>query len=119
MPLSSRHEVTVEWGDCDPAGIVYYPSYFKWFDQATYRLFLAAGLKRDDVSSGQWKEGTPSVAAQCSFRRASQHGEKLVMESHIEIRIFRSQPLGMNARIVILKTVILGKPARIRAAARA
>ena len=35
MPLSSRHEVTVEWGDCDPAGIVYYPAYFKWFDQAT------------------------------------------------------------------------------------
>jgi len=84
MPLSSRHEVTVEWDDCDPAGIVYYPSYFRWFDQATYRLFLAAGLKRDDVSSGQWKEGTPSVAAECSFRRASQHGEKLVMESHVE-----------------------------------
>src|SRR5215470_8614478 len=78
MPLSSRHEVTVEWGDCDPAGIVYYPSYFRWIDQATYRLFLAAGLKRDDVSSGQWKEGTPLVAAECSFRRASQHGEKLV-----------------------------------------
>src|SRR5215475_6461336 len=84
MPLSSRHDITVEWGDCDPAGIVYYPSYFKWFDQATYRLFLAAGLRRDDVSSGQWKEGTPLVAAKCSFRRASQHGEKLVMESHVE-----------------------------------
>src|SRR6266481_5850293 len=84
MLLSSRHEVTVEWGDCDPAGIVYYPSYFRWFDQATYRLFLAAGLKRDDVSSGQWKEGTPLVAAECSFRRASQHGEKLMIESHIE-----------------------------------
>jgi 4-hydroxybenzoyl-CoA thioesterase len=84
MPLSSRHEVTVEWGDCDPAGIVYYPSYFRWFDEATYRLFLAAGLKRDDVSSGQWKEGTPLVAAQCSFRRASQHGEKLTIESQIE-----------------------------------
>jgi 4-hydroxybenzoyl-CoA thioesterase len=38
MPLSSRHEVAVEWGDCDPAGIVYYPAYFRWCDQATYRL---------------------------------------------------------------------------------
>jgi len=83
MPLSSRYEVTVEWGDCDPAGIVYYPSYFRWCDQATYRLFLAAGLKRDDVSSGQWKEGTPLVAAECSFRRASQTGETLVIESHV------------------------------------
>lgn len=83
MPLSSRHDVTVEWGDCDPAGIVYYPSYFRWCDQATYRLFLAAGLKRDDVSSGQWKEGTPLVRAECSFRRPSQHGEKLTIESQV------------------------------------
>jgi 4-hydroxybenzoyl-CoA thioesterase len=84
MPLSSRHEVMVEWGDCDPAGIVYYPSYFKWFDQATYRLFLKAGMRRDDISSGQWKEGTPLVAAECSFKRASQTGEKLTIESHVE-----------------------------------
>ena len=67
MPLSSRHEITVEWGDCDPAGIVYYPSYFRWCDEATYRLFLKAGMRRDDISSGQWKEGTPLVAAECSF----------------------------------------------------
>ncbi len=80
----NRHEITVEWGDCDPAGIVYYPAYFKWCDQATYRLFLKAGLRRDDTSTGQWREGTPLVAAECSFRRASQTGEKLVIESHIE-----------------------------------
>lgn len=83
MAFSSRYEITVEWGDCDPAGIVYYPSYFRWCDQATYRLFLAAGLKRDDVTSGQWKEGTPLVRAECSFRRPSQHGEKLVIESQV------------------------------------
>ena len=84
MPLVSHHEVTVEWGDCDPAGIVYYPAYFRWSDQATYRLFLAAGLSRDDTRGGQWKEGTPLVAAECSFRRASQTGERLVVESHVE-----------------------------------
>jgi 4-hydroxybenzoyl-CoA thioesterase len=83
MPLNSRHEIIVEWGDCDPAGIVYYPSYFRWCDQATYRLFLKAGMRRDDISSGQWKEGTPLVAAECSFRRASQTGETLVIESHV------------------------------------
>src|SRR5262245_8701641 len=83
MSLVSRHEVMVEWGDCDPAGIVYYPSYFRWCDQATYRLFLAAGLTRDETTGGQWKEGTPLVAAECSFKRASQTGEKLVVESRI------------------------------------
>ncbi len=77
------HTLLVGFGDCDPAGIVYYPSYFRWCDQATYRLFLAAGLKRDDLSSGQWKEGTPLVKAECSFRRPSPHGEKLVIERHV------------------------------------
>jgi acyl-CoA thioesterase FadM len=84
MALVSRHEVTVEWGDCDPAGIVYYPAYFRWSDQSTFRLFLKAGLTRDDISSGQWREGPPLVAAECSFKRASQTGEKLVVESHVE-----------------------------------
>ena len=83
MALVGRHQVTAEWGDCDPAGIVYYPAYFKWFDQATYRLFLSAGLKRDDITSGQWKEGTPLVAAECSFKRASQTGETLIVESQV------------------------------------
>jgi 4-hydroxybenzoyl-CoA thioesterase len=83
MALVSRHEVMVEWGDCDPAGIVYYPAYFRWCDQATYRLFLVAGITRDETSGGQWKEGTPLVAAECSFKRASQTGETLVVESHI------------------------------------
>lgn len=83
MPLSHRHELTVEWGDCDPAGIVYYPACFRWRNRATYRLFLAAGITRDDTRGGQRKEGTPLVAAECSFRRASQTGEKLSVESHV------------------------------------
>jgi 4-hydroxybenzoyl-CoA thioesterase len=81
--LVNTRIVRIEWGDCDPAGIVYYPSYFRWCDQATYRLFLAAGIMRDDTSDGQWKEGTPLVAAECSFKRASQTGEKLVVESRV------------------------------------
>ena len=82
--LRNERLVRVQWGDCDPAGIVFYPAYFKWSDQATYRLFLKAGLTRDDVSSGKWKEGTPLVAAECAFKRASQTGEKLVIDSHVE-----------------------------------
>jgi 4-hydroxybenzoyl-CoA thioesterase len=84
LPVIHELAFRLSYGDCDPAGIVYYPSYFRWFDQATYRLFLKAGMTRDDVSSGQWKEGTPLVAAECAFKRASQTGEKLVIESHVE-----------------------------------
>ena len=82
MTLVSRHEVTVEWGDCDPAGIVYYPSYFRWCDQASHRLLAIAGIT-ENVTPGGWKGGTPLVAAECSFKRASQPGERLVVESRV------------------------------------
>jgi len=89
MPPSNRHNVTVEWGDCDPAGIVYYPAYFRWCDQATGRLLQALGIVRDPLVDGQWKEGTPLVKAECSFRRPSQPGEVLTIESSIA-RVGRS-----------------------------
>lgn len=25
-------DIVVEWGDCNPAGIVFYPNYFRWFN---------------------------------------------------------------------------------------
>ena len=42
--LVSHKRLLVEWGDCDPAGIVFYPRYLAWFDDCTTALFLAAGL---------------------------------------------------------------------------
>jgi 4-hydroxybenzoyl-CoA thioesterase len=79
----STYTIMVEWGDCDPAGIVYYPAYYRWMDQATFRMFRAAGLTRDHLVNGQWTEGTPLVETKCAFKRASEHGEQLTVRSHI------------------------------------
>ena len=42
--LTNTQQILIAWGDCDPAGIVFYPRYFAWFDAATAALFAAAGL---------------------------------------------------------------------------
>ncbi len=34
----------VHWGDCDPAGIIFYPTYFRWIDAASWALFELAGF---------------------------------------------------------------------------
>lgn len=34
-----EREVPISFGDCDPAGIVFYPNYFRWMD-ATFHAFL-------------------------------------------------------------------------------
>lgn len=33
-----EHAVDVSFGDCDPAGIVFYPNYFRWMDATFHRL---------------------------------------------------------------------------------
>ncbi|HZU12790.1 MAG TPA: thioesterase family protein [Chloroflexota bacterium] len=33
----------VEFGEADPAGILFYPNYYRWFDQATHDLFRSLG----------------------------------------------------------------------------
>jgi acyl-CoA thioesterase FadM len=37
MPSNARR-LHIEWGDCDPAGIVFYPRYFVMFDRSTSLL---------------------------------------------------------------------------------
>ena len=42
--LVSRKKLLVEWGHCDPAGIVFFPQYLAWFDDCTTALFLDGGM---------------------------------------------------------------------------
>ena len=44
-PFFSR-SIRIEWGQCDPAGIVYAPRYLDMFGETTVLLFEAAGLPR-------------------------------------------------------------------------
>jgi 4-hydroxybenzoyl-CoA thioesterase len=71
-------EFTVEFGDCDPARIVFYPNFFRWMDSAARHYFEAAGLP-------SWREteatdgiiGAPLVAVESSI--AEWRGRSFVM----------------------------------------
>lgn len=47
--LENRIAIDVQFGDCDPIGIVYYPNYFRWFDLGFTRLMASAGLAPSDL----------------------------------------------------------------------
>ena len=49
MTFSASMPHRVEWGDCDPADIVFYPNYFRWFDAASWNLFEVAGGGWDGI----------------------------------------------------------------------
>ena len=38
------HSVNVEFGDCDPAAIVWFPNFFRWIDAASRHFFVQCGV---------------------------------------------------------------------------
>jgi 4-hydroxybenzoyl-CoA thioesterase len=79
-----RRYVTIEWGDCDPAGIVYYPRYFAMFDASTAYLFEAAlGCRKRDMLHRFSIVGFPMVDTRASFLIPSKFGDVVSIESRL------------------------------------
>jgi 4-hydroxybenzoyl-CoA thioesterase len=82
--LSNARQVRVQWGDCDPAGIVYYPRYFEWADASTILLFeKATGLTKIKMLEKYGGAGLALLEARAVFKAASQFGDDLTIESRV------------------------------------
>jgi len=44
MGKTSTMQVEIRFGDCDPAGIVYFPRYHRWMDAASLHFFMSFGV---------------------------------------------------------------------------
>ncbi len=76
-------DITVEWGDCDPAGIVFYPNYFRWFNQGAHGLFGAAGMPFHEMIAAGGFAGVPMLDTQATFRIPVRFGETITLTSQI------------------------------------
>jgi len=81
--LSNRKDIHVEWGDCDPAGIVYFPRFFEYFDACTNALFEAAGFRKAEMLKHYGLVGIPLVEASAQFHAPASFGDMLTIESRI------------------------------------
>jgi 4-hydroxybenzoyl-CoA thioesterase len=79
----SRKQFRVEWGDCDPADIVFYPQYLKWFDACTSSLFENAGLPLRALFKEHEIIGIPIADLKVKFIIPSGFGDELLAESKI------------------------------------
>jgi 4-hydroxybenzoyl-CoA thioesterase len=86
--LTNVHLVTIEWGHCDPAGIVYFPNYFTYFDSGTNALFLRAlGCNKYEMLKRCGIVGIPLVDVGARFIVPSTFGDVVTIESSVaEIR---------------------------------
>ena len=82
--LTNTRIIRVQWGDCDPAGIVFYPRYFEWFDACTILLFeKATGMTKIKMLEKYNGAGLALLEARANFKVASQYGEDIAIETAI------------------------------------
>lgn len=80
--LTNNREIQIEWGDCDPFGIVFFPRYFEYFDACTNALFhLALGFPKAEMLRRFQIAGIPLVQASCIFHAPSSFGDVVKVES--------------------------------------
>jgi 4-hydroxybenzoyl-CoA thioesterase len=76
--------VRIEWGDCDPAGIIYYPRYFDIVDNATALLFeRVLGLTKAQMLKAYDFAGFPLVNTRARFLRPTTFGDDATVATTI------------------------------------
>ena len=74
----------IEWAHCDAAGIVFYPYFYMWFDQATERLFKANGLAYADLEREYGVSGIPLLETGATHRNACKLGDEVELGSWVD-----------------------------------
>jgi 4-hydroxybenzoyl-CoA thioesterase len=82
--LNNSRTVHIEWGDCDPAGIIFYPRYFEIFDAATAALFeRALGMTKFEMFKTLPFAGFPLVRTRAKFLKPTRFGDDVTVDSSV------------------------------------
>ena len=85
MSRTTTHTAHVSFGDCDPAGIVFFPNFSRWMDTASLAFFTQCGVP-------PWRElertrgivGTLLPEINTRLIKSATYGETLVVATHVE-----------------------------------
>jgi acyl-CoA thioesterase FadM len=96
IPLIHTVAIPIYWGDCDEAGIVFYPNFFRWFDVGFQELLSTRGLSQRALRERHGIIGTALLDAGATFRAPGRHGD--VLELSIGIGGWRRSSFRMVYR---------------------
>jgi 4-hydroxybenzoyl-CoA thioesterase len=98
--LVSRRQFTIEWGQCDPAGIVFNSRFFEFFDWGTWTLFEAAlGVRPPDLAAAFGIMGLPLVDASARFIAPARFGD--VVELTSQVSEFRRSSFDVTHQLFV------------------
>ena len=81
--LVNRRALRIEWGQCDPAGIVFYPQYLIIFDTAAGYLFERTGLAPAAMRKKYGIVGMPVVEVGARFVQPCRFDDSVIVESEV------------------------------------
>jgi len=101
MPYLVHHKrLLIEWGHCDPAGIVFNSRFFEYFDWCTWEMFEATlGVLRQDLFTTYDIMGVPLVDARARFHVPVKFGDYLDVVS--EVGEFRRSSFDVRHRMTL------------------
>jgi 4-hydroxybenzoyl-CoA thioesterase len=92
--------LTVEWGQCDPAGIVFNSRFFEMFDISTWMLFEAAlGVTAHQLAETFGIIGIPLVDARANFLIPAKFGDLIEIASRVTE--FRRSSFDVEHRLTV------------------
>jgi 4-hydroxybenzoyl-CoA thioesterase len=98
--LVFRRQFSIEWGHCDPAGIVFNSRFFEYFDWNTWLMFEAAlGVRPADLYAKFGIMGIPLVDAKGRFYKPAKFNDTIEIAS--EVARFGRSSFDVQHRIAI------------------
>lgn len=79
----STIEITIDWADCDPAGIVFYPQFFRMMNLGTHSMFGNAGLPFHEMVEKYGTVGVPMLDVQATFKSPAKFGDKVKLATEV------------------------------------
>ncbi len=83
-PRTIVYTQRVEFGDCDPARIVWFPNFFRWIDAASRHFFLQCGVPPwHETEKTTGLIGTPLVDTHARFVKTASYGDTLQIHTQV------------------------------------
>jgi 4-hydroxybenzoyl-CoA thioesterase len=89
----------VEFGDCDPARIVWFPNFFRWIDASSRQFFTECGVPSwTETERTMGLIGVPLVDTRATFVRTASYGD--VLQIHTSVAEWRSKSFVQQHRVM-------------------
>ena len=89
MSIKKIYKIKVEWGDCDPYGIVFYPNFYKWMDSSQWNYFNKIKQPITRLEKIYGIVGLPLLHTEATYIAACYRGDLLKVETTL-VKITKS-----------------------------